>query len=161
MELDPLLDGLELMERSFLRAVKRSGPATERYFCLGGRTLRLRFAGDSLETQLTDALQHLECEAVADPHFSVDLWDSASTDTALSPLLQGAVDLAYRSPFESLTTRQEVRLLANDRVSAAFDLGSGVLSMFDTQDRRATYWVADGAELHGGHRELDHRERGR
>lgn len=144
---DPRTDGLELLARNFGRAAAASPELVDRSFDLGGAGLRLRFANDALVAPLTRAIAHLEVAASAEPHFEIELWDSASTGTDLSPLLAGLIEMAHQAPFDVLSSRYELLPLQNDRVSATYDLGSGVLSVFDTVDRRAFYWVRDAAEL--------------
>ena len=144
---DPLADGLELVEINYRRAAAASDSHPERFFRIGDHVARLRFAGDALVMPLTRAIAHLEIDAVDAPGLTVDLWDSESTSTELSPLLGGLVDLAYEAPCAALSPRYELRPLQNERVSAAFDLGSGILSMFDSQQSHAYYWMRDAGAL--------------
>jgi hypothetical protein len=144
---DPRADGLALVAANFARAAAAAGRQPERFFALGGRVVRLRFAGDALITPLTRALAHLEVAASDTPDLTIEIWDSASTGTDLSPLLGGLLEMAERAPFELLSPRYELRPLQNGRVSSTYDLGSGVLSLFDPIDRRGYYWVRDAAAL--------------
>jgi hypothetical protein len=144
---DPRTDGLDLVRQNFRRAAASASSCPERFFRIGGRSLRLRFAGDALVAPLTRAIAHLEIERTDSPDFAIDLWDSASTSTELSPLLAGLIEMAERAPFDVLSSRYELRPLQNDRVSSTYDLGSGVLSVFDAIGNRAFYWVRDAEEL--------------
>jgi hypothetical protein len=143
---DQRLDAMVLMERGFRRAVTRVG-MLERFYRLGTGVVRLRFAGDALIGPLRRAIAHLEVEPVARPGLTVDLWDSASAGTEVTPLIRLTVDLARREPFDSLSPRQEVRRLDNDRVFTTFESGSGVLTMFDSARNHGVYWVNDGRDL--------------
>jgi hypothetical protein len=55
--------------------------------------------------------------------------------------------MAERAPFDVLSSRYELRPLQNSRVSSTYDLGSGVLSVFDATGGRAFYWVRDAEAL--------------
>ena len=69
---DPRSDGFDLLERNYRLAVAAVDQQPERFFRIGGRTVRLRFAGPALETALTRAIAHLEVGSIGDPDLTVD-----------------------------------------------------------------------------------------
>jgi hypothetical protein len=77
---------LGVLEQRFCAAFASAGGLLERDYTVGGRTMRLRFAGPALLEALTPAFDHLERDREEEPELTVNLWDSASTDTAPPPL---------------------------------------------------------------------------
>jgi hypothetical protein len=145
---DPDLDGLALMQRDATRAGERTG-RIERSFAIGHHVARLRFAGPALVEPLTRAIAHLSVEGAptGGTDLTVDVWDSDTTGVPLSPLLRALVDSLHGNPFALLSSRQEIVALSNDRVAATFELGSGVLTLFDRERNHAIYWVRNVVEL--------------
>jgi hypothetical protein len=143
---DPHLDGLALMARDLHRATEAAG-LIEHFYAVGPQVVRLRFAGPTLVEPLTRAIRHLSHDPVDDPDLTVNIWDSATTGVPLSPLLQALVDSLYGNPFALLTPRHEIAALSNDRVAATFELGSGVLTLFDRCRNEVVYWVSDPPNL--------------
>ncbi len=143
---DPHLDGLALMARD-LRQASEASELVEHFYAIGSRVARVRFAGPTLVGMLTRAIRHLSHEPVDDADLTIDVWDSQTTGVPLSPLLQALVDALHGNPFALLTPRHEIAALSNDRVGATFELGSGVLTLYDQQSREAVYWVRDPPNL--------------
>lgn len=146
-ESDPRLDAFSLMSRGHAQAIEAGARLHEQFYEIAGEVVRLRFAGDSLVAPLTRAIAHLETSPYERPALSVDLWDSASTGIDISSLIEFVIEMVWRVPFDALSARQEVRGLHSDRVHTTYELGSRVLTMFDTQEREAVYWVRDAADL--------------
>ena len=120
-------------------AVTAAGGGTEHHLRLGGRNVRLSFAGPALVPRIMPALRHLEADAAPPaPDLTVSLWDSVSTGVAMPPPPWTHDD--YRE-------RGEVRGYNDARFRTAYSLGSGVLSMLDNQHRQAYFWVRDAATL--------------
>ncbi|HEY9693252.1 MAG TPA: hypothetical protein V6D15_13655 [Oculatellaceae cyanobacterium] len=118
----------------------------DRFYNIGGYTIRLRFAGEALIPQITPALAHLETTPTATSALTVCLWDSASTKTKL-PLLVSSLVCLLRSMWqEHLDLRGEIKGYNSDRFRSAFQW-PGMLSMLDLQRNLAIYWVEDAAEL--------------
>src|SRR5918996_2881077 len=57
----------------------------QRLFRIGGKTLRLRVAGESLAAKIFPALSHLEVESGAAADFSFLAWDSALSGVKMLP----------------------------------------------------------------------------
>ena len=143
---DPRLDGFALMERD-LRRAQANSTISDRFYAIGPQVVRLRFAGPTLIEPLTRAIAHLNHGSVAEPDFTINVWDSQTTGVPLSPLLQALVDSLHGNPFALLTPRHEIAALCNERIDATFELGSGVLTLFDRQRNEAIYWVRDPPNL--------------
>lgn len=126
---------------AFQRAEGVAGDSIDRFYNIGGYSIRLRFAGPALIPYITPALAHLAVELVTEPALTVCLWDSASTGTKL-PSLPWAMD--------GDITRGEARgyiMMNNDRIHTALDIGTGVLSVVDTTLNLAVYWIRDACQL--------------
>jgi hypothetical protein len=67
----------EAVEAAYNEAVQHR-PAVDRYYRLAGSTVRLSFAGNALESILTPALAHIECDPVEAPDLTILCWDDAS-----------------------------------------------------------------------------------
>lgn len=136
----------DLMLAGFDRAAARSEPM-ERWYRFGELTARLRFAGDSLVSVLSPALAHLRVEPEGPPDLDVHLWDSASTQEPLSPLLALLTREIQRDPYRWLSPRHELLGISNERVPATRDQWSGVFSVFDRESNRAVYWVDSASKV--------------
>jgi hypothetical protein len=134
------------MERDLRRATETCDPV-EHFYEIGSRVARLRFVGPRLVEPLTRAIGHLGHEPVGNPDITINIWDSESTGVPLSPLLQALIDSIHGNPFALLTPRHEIAVLSNDRVAATFELGSGVLILFDRLRNEVIYWVRDPLNL--------------
>ena len=134
------------MERDLRRATEAAG-LVEHFYEIGSRVARLRFVGPALVDPLTRAIGHLRRDPDGDPDLTINVWDSETTGVPLSPLLQALVDSMHGNPFALLTPRHEIGALSNDRVAATFELGSGVLILFDRLRNEAVYWVRDPLNL--------------
>jgi hypothetical protein len=124
--------------QTFQYAGQAAGGHIYRYYIIGGHVIRLCFAGPSLIPFITPALEHLAAEPCPMPSLTVCLWDSVSTGTKMPP-----------SPWstDDYLARGEVRGYNNDRFLFAFNLGSCVLSMLDTNMNLAIYWIQDARRL--------------
>lgn len=140
------LAAYDLLHGGFLRAAAAAGETIDRFYSIGGHTVRLRFAGPGLLPYLTPALAHVAAEPAA-PALTVHLWDSASTGAELSPLLAWMCAEMRKAPFHHLSARQEIRLLSSERAPATFEMGAGVLSVLDVEASAGVYWVEDATRL--------------
>lgn len=125
--------------RASYRAAERAmGEPVERTIAIGPHTLRLRFAGTAMERKLFPALEHLRQPDVGPANLTVSIWDNASTGTALPPPPWSGEDYG----------RQGQVLGYNDgRFHTNFDVGSGMLSLCDTESGEALIWCRDAQEL--------------
>jgi hypothetical protein len=114
-----------------------AGP-TDRFYTVGGFTIRLRFAGPALVPFITPALEHLSAQPDPAPALTVCLWDSVSTQTQMPPPPWSTSDYLARG---------EVRGYDSNHIHTAFQLGADVLSMLDTKLGLALYWIRDARRL--------------
>ena len=70
------------LERAFETALKRAG-AIDRLYRIAGRTLRVRFAGETMVPLLTPAFGHAAVDNTKDPQLSVCVLDSQATGVQL------------------------------------------------------------------------------
>jgi hypothetical protein len=105
----------------------RSAGFIDRELAVGGRTLRLRFAGQALMPVLLPALAHLVTEAEA-AEATIGLWDAQSTGVPLPSYPWQTTDWGPRGT---------IRGFHDERIRLHFDPGAGSLIMYDP-DRSGT-----------------------
>jgi len=125
------------LHQTFLDAGQRVG-TTKRFFHIGGYTICLQFAGNGLESRLTPAIEHLSASPCNFPDLTVCLWDSQSTESELPAPPWSHEDYGVHGEISGYNTPQ---------LRTAFNLGSGVLSMLDTQRNVALFWIRDADSL--------------
>ena len=118
---------------SYQKAEAASEVAIDRFYCIGGLKVRLRFAGSALIPYMTPALEHLVTEPVSNPALTVCLWDSASTKTTMPP------PPWRRNHYHP--KRGEVMGFNNERIHISFQWGSYALSILDCERNLGVYWV--------------------
>ena len=124
--------------RDFQNAEQTVKFPVDRFYSIGGRTIRLRFAGSALVPRITPALEHLTTQPDASPALTVCLWDGESTQSLKSP--------APRS-LKDDTGRGEVRHFYGDRILTAYNNGSGAVSMMERSKNLALWWIRDAADV--------------
>jgi len=137
----------EAVYTGFERAARRIGGVIERYYTIGGLTMCLRFAGDSLISQLTPALAHLSAEPTSTPALTICIWDSAATETKLPLLVGSLVDLLRHKWWDLLDIRREIKQYHGQRIRTSFFLGPDILSVLDTQRHVGVYWIEDATRI--------------
>lgn len=130
----------QTVDEGFARAAASTGVVV-REFRVADLRLRLRFAGPALVPAIVPAIAHLETPPGADPDFTIDLFDAASTATPLPFLAARFVDLLRVRWWELLQGRREITGLNGDRIRSVFHLGPNILVLWDRQARRGLYWV--------------------
>lgn len=128
---DPL-DFFNTVYELYEKAEVSVGGAVDRFYCIAGFKIRLRFAGETLIPYVTPAIAHLETEPIFDPALTVCIWDSNSTNTAAPP-----------RPMQNhhISKRGELQGLINDRIYTSFQWGAYTLSILDRDRNLAIYWV--------------------
>lgn len=126
------------LQQAFLSAEQQAGASAQRFFCIAGTTICLRFAGNTLEARLSPALEHLSCTPQSNPDLTVYLWDSQSTGTQLPAPPWSHNDYGVHGEITGFNTSQ---------LRTAFNLGSGVLSMLNLPRNEALFWIRDAAVL--------------
>jgi hypothetical protein len=126
------LDYFTLFHEAFLEAEARSGGSLTRTYVIAGRALQFRFAGPALVPYIEPALVHRLTSLPLPPDYTVCLWDSASTHVELPPVPWTTRDLVARG---------QVRGYNEGQIRAAFQEEAQALSMVDTEQSLAIYWV--------------------
>jgi hypothetical protein len=137
----------DAVHTGYSRALEQVGDLVERYYSIGGFTVRLRFAGDALVAKLTRALAHLSISATDSHALTICVWDSASTNTRLPLLVASLVDLLRQKWWELLGIRREIKRYDGQRIRTSFFLGPDILSVLDTQRDIGVYWIDDAARI--------------
>ncbi len=113
----------------FNAAVQRAG-RIDRYYGLGGYSVRLCFAGEALLPLFSSALAHVATAPTA-PNLTICLWDTVSTGVAL-PQTPWREHYAFRGEVEGYNT---------DRIYTVFEHESCGLSILDAARDAAVLWV--------------------
>jgi hypothetical protein len=137
----------EAIYRGFERAIVAAGGPVDRFFDIGGFSVRMRFAGPALMGQLTPALEHLEIEAEANPALTLCAWDSVCTGTKLPLMVSSLLRLVTLAWYDQLNTRFEIKEYNDDRIRTTFHLGPNILSALDIERNLAVYWLENAHEL--------------
>jgi len=124
--------------QAFQQAEQASGGSIDRFYRIGGYTIRLRFAGSALVPRITPALEHLAVVSSSAPALTICLWDSVSTNTVMpSP--------PWRA--DDYLARGEIRGYNDDRIRIACHQWSGVLRVLDAKANLAVWWIRDARQL--------------
>lgn len=124
---------------AYQRAEQAVGGAIDRYYTIGGYTVRLRFAGPALVPFITPALEHLAASAdMTRADLTICLWDSVSTFTSMPPC-----------PWErdDYMARGEVRGFSNARTHTAVSGDVGAVSMLDETENLGVFWIRDACHV--------------
>lgn len=125
--------------QEFQQAAQAAGGLIDRFYTVGGYTMRLRFAGSALVPRVTPALEHLKTKPSASPALTICVWDSASTATRM-PLPPWATDADNTSGNDS-------RIHYNDgRIQMYFPQEPRV-SMLDIKSALGIFWTQDAHQL--------------
>jgi hypothetical protein len=114
------------------------GGTFDRWFRIAGLALRLKFNGDALVPVIVPALAHLEIPAQPRADLVLHAWDCATLGMSYPEAPVGK---------QAFTPRGEVRGLSEPGVTAAYEPGGRLLSLFDAEAREAFYCVGDAAEI--------------
>lgn len=110
-----------------------AGGCIDRFYCIAGYKIRLRFAGSALIPYMTPALAHLATEPVSDPALTVCLWDSTSTNVVMPP------PPWRRNQYHP--KRGEIMGFNTERIHTSFQWGAYALSLLDNERNLGIYWV--------------------
>ena len=128
----------ETLYGAFKQAEEAAGSLVDRHYAIGAYPIRFRFAGSAMVAPIKFALEHLEAEPGPATELTICLWDSVSTRMSMPP--------PPWSP-DDYVARGEVRGYNDERFHTVFDLGTGILSMLDTQRNLALYWIRDARQI--------------
>lgn len=123
---------------AFQRAAPNVGGAVERFFAIGGFTVRFRFAGDALVSFVTRAFAHLAIPAAPNPHLTIHFWDMPSTRVAMPPPPWGVDDYLGGG---------EIRALTNARYYTSFQIDSGILALIDLEQNVGYCWYKSPQQI--------------
>jgi hypothetical protein len=128
----------ETVYRAFQQAEEAVGGPIDRFYAIGAYTIRLRFAGSALIPFITPAFEHLAVQPVPAPALTVCLWDSVSTRTNMPP-----------PPWSSdaYIARGEISGYNDECILTVFNLGPGMLNVFDATRDVALFWIQDATSV--------------
>lgn len=127
----------ELTHEAFLEATRAVGEATRDYV-IGGRPVRIRFAGEAMLPMVAPAIAHLASSTPAEPDLTICVWDSASTGVQMPQPL-------WRP--EDHLPRGQIFGFDDERIRTANIPGLDGFSVFDGHRNLAVHWNADARRI--------------
>jgi hypothetical protein len=141
---NPESEYINVLMAAFQNAVKQVGGYTDRFYCIAGQTLCLRFAGTAL-VPYVQAFSHLETLPSSHPDLTVYLWEEQSTQIPI-PLPPWSVEVEPSSTFSQTQFVEgmgTVLLVNGDRIRAGFYPENHNLISINFQQNLAFYCLKD------------------
>ena len=113
------------------RAIESTGEV-RRTYGIGGKRLRLRFAGEKLVAPLTAALAHLVEPDEGEVHGELCVWDSESSGVSMIDPPCAKRDFTSRGDLWGFDSR---------RFRAAFHWIESSVNVFDRETAKGAYWI--------------------
>lgn len=126
-----------LCYESFLTAKDAAGEVTHS-FRIGGTTVRLLFAGQTLVPHIIPALEHVRTADTDRPDLTLCIWDSDTTATKMVP---------PPCPWESFTDRGDIWGFHSTRIKTAFHWIECSLNLMDLRENLGIFWVQTAETL--------------
>ncbi len=136
----------QMVYEGFLRAEGKTG-SFRRYFDVAGQTICLRFAGPALIPQVTPAMDHIAAAPTSTPSLTICLWDCVSTRTKMPLLVSSLIQTLQQGWYDTLSPRREIKGYHGDRIRTIFHYGPSILTLMDTRQDLAIYWLHDAEAL--------------
>jgi hypothetical protein len=137
-EAERFLAFFDSMQDVFEQAAAGPEKVNDRYLGIAGYLIRMRFAGSALFSSLIPAFHHLAVMPSASVDLTVCLFDSTGRGRRLPPPPWS---------WDGIIARGDIRNSEGNRIGAAFQLGAGILSLFDRERGRAIFWIDDARRL--------------
>ena len=145
----------DAVEAAYNEALTPGIPEIQRDFSIAGRTIRLSFAGETLQPILAPAFEHLECDRVQSPDFTLVCWDDASTGVVTPEppgpperigldFVDESVRIAWEPARRSLSLFDPARRLGLMRFA---DADSASVWEHAAPARRMLHWWAAGHDM--------------
>jgi hypothetical protein len=127
----------ESVEKTFQDAI-HSIPAKIKTIGVDKYAIEIKFAGEAMQDRIMPAIDHLMVSDVLKPDLRLRVFDSASTKTRMPGPPWSTGDYIARG---------EVQGFSREPYFAAFQLGSDVLSLLDTEKNIGYLWTRDAGKL--------------
>jgi hypothetical protein len=114
------------------------GGPIQRFYEIGGFTIRLSFANPTLVSYIAPALAHIAMPPVSDPLLTIFLFDSNSTNSEIPTLPWHEDQYARRGEILEFTT---------ERIHISYQWGTQALSLLDKKESIAIYWISDSKQI--------------
>lgn len=125
--------------RAFLQAEKYAGGSVDRFYRIGDRTVRMRYANPQLLPFISPAFEHLATQSQDENlAFSICLWDSQSTNVSMPPPSWS---------WDDYGTRGQVNGFDIGSIHVVYHGESSACSILNEQQDTAIYWVKDSRLL--------------
>ena len=131
---------LDFFQRSYEKFLQAKASAGEinYFYSIGGTSVCLKFAGETLVQYLTPALEHHRVPEVRSPDLTLCLWDSDSTGTTMIP------PPCKRDCF---TDRGDIWGFQSSRIKTAFHWIECSVNLLDLNTNTGIYWVQTAKSL--------------
>ncbi len=121
----------------FSKAKKING-GDDHYIKISDYIIKIAFADDRYIEYIIPAIAHLVCKAVAKPDYSILVWDSATTNTAIIPPAWGQ---------DAFLAKGEIKGYNTATIKTAFQHGADSLNMVHLEKKVAIFWTRDFSQL--------------
>ena len=108
---------------------------TDLYFRIGGRIVRMRFAGTSLAPIVVPSIEHLSVSPSVSVDLTIHLWDQHSTDVGVP------------RPGWNLDRYGPLCQIEEEGQHLIFNPSSRTLHMYDAAAREGYFWVVSPKQL--------------
>ncbi len=137
----------ELAYNNFLEATQNTG-IIDRFYSVADYNIRLRFAGNALLPHISPSLEHLAIEQVSMPSFTICLWDGVTTNTKTPPFPWNEHPaIASKKDQDKEEDTNPVIYFKSESMKGIYRMGTNTLSMFDTEQNLALFWVPDAGQI--------------
>jgi hypothetical protein len=128
----------DALYEAYKKAEFKAGGGFDRFYSIGGFSIKLQFAGSALIPYITPALSHLATTPTDEPSLTVCLWDSSSTNTLI---------LTLESEIYDYLKSVKVSEAVDDRIAIIFEAPSKGLNVLDRSRNLAIYWIKNPEKI--------------
>jgi hypothetical protein len=137
----------ELAYNNFLEATQNTS-IIDRFYCVAGYHVRLRFAGELLIPYISPALEHLTVAPVSVPSLTICLWDGVTTNTRMAPFPWNKHPAITKREQDKEENTNPVIYFKSKSILGTYRIGTNTLSMLDTEQKIALFRVPDASQIH-------------
>lgn len=110
----------------------------DRYYHIGGYSIKMQFAGRALIPYITPAFEHLRIDPIENPSLTIFLWDSEST---------GIKMIAPPWEKDAFFYQGEIHEYNTERIYTLFQPGEDTLNLLDVSANIGIFWRRDSQHI--------------